>query len=88
MLPIADEAIRGRIRPMACPRPDGPPELPARAHALDYLPRGFRVLAWRPAMRFKVEIEQEADGRWIAEVLDLLIHLALERFEEDHRHAY
>ena len=22
-------------------------------------------------MRFKVEIEQEADGRWIAEVLDL-----------------
>ena len=36
-------------------------------------------------MRFKVEIEQESDGRWIAEVLDLPGVLAYGRTPEEAR---
>jgi len=36
-------------------------------------------------MRFKVEIEQEADGRWIAEVLDLPGVLAYGRSPDEAR---
>ncbi len=36
-------------------------------------------------MRFKVELEQEADGRWIAEVLDLPGVLAYGRTPEQAR---